>query len=217
MFETIDGCECTQCAVRRAAGRRDPAGVVPEATIADSVRVESPSVRTPLPTDSTERKRTPLCTGLLDYAPAALSCLVDRIMGLGCISDPADDLLAALRDRDWGEVCIHALLDLSSELDSAGELDNVMSLSDLFTEFSAALAAVAQVSWYGNQKHNPGEPLHHARGKSTDHADCIARHHVEAGGFDGPMRHSACKLWRALVAWQEQLEANGAPKARGAK
>jgi hypothetical protein len=170
-----------------------------------------------LPTDSAERKRTPLCTGLLDYAPASLQALVDRIMGVGCAPPIADDLLVALRDRDWGSVCVLALCDLDSELDHNGELDNVLSLSDLFTEFAPALAAVAQVSWYGNEKHNPGEPLHHARGKSMDHPDCVARHHVEAGGFDGPMRHSACKLWRALIAWQEQLEANGAPKARGAK
>jgi hypothetical protein len=187
--------------------------VLAEAVLADAVRTSAPA----LPTDSAERKRTPLCTGLLDYAPAALTALADRIMGVGCAPALADDLIAALRDRDWGSVCVLALCDLDAELGGDGDLEAVMSLSDLFTEFAAALAAVAQVSWYGNEKHNPGQPLHHARGKSTDHPDCIARHHVERGGFDGPMRHSACKLWRALVAWQEQLESEGAPKARGAR
>lgn len=191
------------------------ASVIGEAMLADAVRT---SARAPtLPTDSAERKRTPLCTGLLDYFPAALAKLVDHIAGVGCIPEPADDLMAALRDRNWGEVCTLALCDLDAELGGGGQLDNVLSFSDLFTEYSAALAAVAQVSWHGNEKHNPGQPLHHARGKSMDHEDCIARHHVEAGGFDGPMRHSACKLWRALAAWQEQLEKCGAPKARGAR
>lgn len=191
--------------------------VIAEAMLADAVRTYTPA----LPTDSLERKRTPLCTGLLDYFPASLSALADHIAGVGCIGDPSGDLIEALRDRNWGEVCVLALCDLDAELtpdgEQGGDLENVMSLGDMFTEFAASLAAVAQVSWYGNEKHNPGQPLHHARGKSMDHPDCIARHHVERGGFDGAMRHSACKLWRSLAAWQEALEADGAPKARGAK
>jgi hypothetical protein len=30
--------------------------------------------------------------------------------------------------------------------------------------------------------------MHHARGKSMDHADCIMRHLVGRGGFDGNTR-----------------------------
>ena len=45
--------------------------------------------------------------------------------------------------------------------------------------FPAALAGVANTSFKGNEKHNPGQPLHHARGKSTDHEDCIVRHLVD--------------------------------------
>lgn len=40
----------------------------------------------------------------------------------------------------------------------------------------AALALMAKTSKDGNDKHNPGEELHHARGKSTDHGDCALRH-----------------------------------------
>lgn len=72
--------------------------------------------------------------------------------------------------------------------------------------FPDALAAVAEVSYVGNEKHNPGQPMHHARGKSMDHADCIMRHLMERGGFDGPLRHSAALAWRALVLLQEELE-----------
>ena len=74
--------------------------------------------------------------------------------------------------------------------------------------FPLALAEVARVSKAGNAQHNPGEPLHWAREKSTDHADCIMRHLMERGtvGADG-MRHSAQLAWRALALLQVELEA----------
>ena len=88
----------------------------------------------------------------------------------------------------------------------------------LLDYFPDALAAVAQVSYIGNEKHNPGEPMHHARGKSMDHADCILRHLVGRGGFDGDVRESAALAWRALALLQEELEAeNGFPLPRGAR
>lgn len=85
--------------------------------------------------------------------------------------------------------------------------------------FPAALAEVAHLSKVGNDKHNPGEPLHHARGKSMDHADCIVRHLLDRGTVDTDgVRHSAKVAWRALALLQEELEAAGlAPLARGAK
>jgi hypothetical protein len=88
----------------------------------------------------------------------------------------------------------------------------------LLDYFPDALAEVAKVSYLGNQKHNPGEPMHHARGKSMDHADCIVRHLVGRGGFDGDTRESAALAWRALALLQEELEAEMAlPLPRGAK
>lgn len=85
--------------------------------------------------------------------------------------------------------------------------------------FPAALAEVAKVSKAGNDKHNPGQPMHHARGKSTDHADCIIRHLSERGTTDPDdgQRHSAKVAWRSLALLQEELEAAGAPLARAAK
>ncbi len=87
--------------------------------------------------------------------------------------------------------------------------------SGLGDYFPDALAEVAHISWAGNEKHNPGEPLHWARGKSMDHADCIARHLsqrggvdvVEIGGVSRRIRHSAQLAWRALALLQEELEA----------
>lgn len=98
--------------------------------------------------------------------------------------------------------------------------------SGLLDYFPDALAEVSYVSWVGNQKHNPGEPLHHARGKSMDHADCCMRHLQERGGFDvvvidgaeHRIRHTAALAWRAMALLQEELEQDlGLPLPRGAK
>ncbi len=88
----------------------------------------------------------------------------------------------------------------------------------LLDYFPDALAEVSRVSYLGNQKHNPGEPMHHARGKSMDHADCIIRHLVGRGGFDGELRESAALAWRALALLQEELERElSLPLPRGAR
>lgn len=88
----------------------------------------------------------------------------------------------------------------------------------LLDYFPAALAAVAEHSHRGNQKHNPGQDVHWARGKSMDHADCIVRHLIERGGFDPEGgRHSAALAWRALALLQEELEAEGAAPGRGSR
>lgn len=74
--------------------------------------------------------------------------------------------------------------------------------------FPLALAAVAELSKAGNDQHNPGEPLHWARGKSSDHPDCIVRHLIDRGTRDGDgIRHSAKVAWRALAMLQEEIEA----------
>lgn len=85
--------------------------------------------------------------------------------------------------------------------------------------FPAALAAVAAVSKQGNDQHNPGQPLHWSRGKSTDHADCIMRHLVDAGTVDADgHRHTAKVAWRALALLQEELEREeGAPLPRNCR
>ena len=77
----------------------------------------------------------------------------------------------------------------------------------LLDYFPLAVAAVAEVSRVGNEQHNPGQPLHWARGKSTDHADALVRHLLERGTNDvDGMPHSAKVAWRALALLQEELE-----------
>ena len=76
--------------------------------------------------------------------------------------------------------------------------------------FPLALQAVARVSWKGNEKHNPGEPLHWARGKSMDQEDCIVRHMVnpyEPDPDTGEL-HIVHAAWRALAAAELALEKN---------
>jgi len=83
--------------------------------------------------------------------------------------------------------------------------------------FPDALVAVAELSRIGNDQHNPGEPLHWARGKSGDEADALVRHLLQRGTVDTDgVRHSAKVAWRALAMLQKELEAAGAPVARGA-
>lgn len=84
--------------------------------------------------------------------------------------------------------------------------------------FPAALAAVAEVSRKGNEQHNPGQPLHWAKEKSTDHADCIARHLIERGSFDSDGgRHSAKLAWRALALLQTEIEASRETETKAAE
>ena len=96
---------------------------------------------------------------------------------------------------------------------------NVPLARGVLDYFPAALAAVAELSRAGNEKHNPGEDLHWARGKSMDHADCIMRHLVDRGTVDPEdgISHSVKIAWRALALLQEELEAKGAPMPRGAR
>lgn len=84
--------------------------------------------------------------------------------------------------------------------------------------FPDALVAVAELSRIGNDQHNPGQPLHWARSKSGDEADALVRHLMQRGTLDSDgVRHSAKVAWRALALLQKELEAAGAPMARGAR
>lgn len=74
--------------------------------------------------------------------------------------------------------------------------------------FPDAIAEVARVSKVGNDQHNPGEPLHWARGKSQDHLDCMIRHAMEHGTIDtDKVRHMAKAVWRGLAELQTEIEA----------
>jgi hypothetical protein len=76
--------------------------------------------------------------------------------------------------------------------------------------FPLALASVAVCSRVANEQHNPGEPMHWAKEKSTDEVNTLVRHLLERGTRDRDgIRHSAKVAWRALANLQREIDADG--------
>lgn len=93
---------------------------------------------------------------------------------------------------------------------------NIPMFRGLFGYFPDALAEVARLSFEANEQHNPGEPMHWAREKSNDHADCIIRHQVDAGTVDTDgFLHDVKVAWRALAQLQLALEAQKRSVVKG--
>lgn len=76
--------------------------------------------------------------------------------------------------------------------------------------FPDAIAALVKVSVDGNAQHNPGQPMHWSREKSSDQLDAAMRHLFDHGvgirfGADG-QRTLAQAAWRLLAQLQLDLE-----------
>jgi len=84
--------------------------------------------------------------------------------------------------------------------------------SGVLAYFPDALMTIARVSKAGNDKHNPGQPLHWSRGKSNDHLDCVARHLLTPFVVDPDSgeEHLAHAAWRILAALQIREEERNA-------
>lgn len=77
--------------------------------------------------------------------------------------------------------------------------------------FPLAVAEVARLSQAGNDKHNPGEPLHWSRDKSADHADCLGRHLIDRDAIytddlGNQFLHATGLAWRAMANLEVTLE-----------
>ena len=73
--------------------------------------------------------------------------------------------------------------------------------------FPDAIVAVSKISYQGNEQHNPGQPIHWARSKSSDEADTMLRHFLQRGTLDvDGARHTAKMCWRALALLQKEIE-----------
>lgn len=107
--------------------------------------------------------------------------------------------------------------------------------------FPAALAGVARWSKKNNEKHNPGQPMHWSRAKSSDHEECIERHSTDLADvlaaldrfkadtasdyqtgraklIQAALDEYDARCWRSLAASQEFREKHGlAPLAPGAR
>lgn len=174
-----------------------------------------------LPDDAAERKAIPLCTGLLDYFPDALQDVEQNWM-----RDASDTIIWHLARRGLidtadgvrysTKVARLALANLQQEIEEAEGLPSAEG-PGLFDCIPDALAAIARLSKTGNDQHNPGQPLHWARGKSSDEADTILRHLVDRGKIDKDgVRHSTKVAWRALANLQKEIETDeGLPISRG--
>lgn len=82
--------------------------------------------------------------------------------------------------------------------------------SFLLEYFPDAQLAVVDVAVKGNDQHNPGQPLHWARGKSTDQMNTAFRHMWDHGrgtakDTDGAY-HLAKAIWRLSAELQLTIE-----------
>ena len=106
---------------------------------------------------------------------------------------------------------------IPTDKQASKEVPLVRGLLDYFPD---ALAAVAHVSFVGNEQHNPGQPLHWAKHKSTDEADALVRHLIERGKleFNGTVE-SAIRQCRKntvyLVAVLNDLNATAREQIEG--
>lgn len=130
--------------------------------------------------------------------------------GMNCVA-PKDIAWEPCHCEDrcqyWKEAPVRAATTTAHLPITSDARKNIPLATGLLDYFPDALAAVARLSKIGNDKHNPGEPLHWSREKSSDHADCIMRHMLDRGTVDedGEL-HDVKVAWRALAQLQVALE-----------
>lgn len=82
--------------------------------------------------------------------------------------------------------------------------------SGALSYFPKALKYISYISKVSNDKHNPNEPLHWARDKSSDHLDAglrhLADHSIEDFDKDDGLRHLGKSAWRLLAELELVLE-----------
>lgn len=98
---------------------------------------------------------------------------------------------------------------MSKEL-TAEERKQRPIFSGVVKYFPLALAEIARTSKVANDQHNPGEPLHWDRSKSTDQLDACMRHlsdyaRGEVLDKDG-LYHLAKSAWRCMAELEILLE-----------
>lgn len=88
----------------------------------------------------------------------------------------------------------------------------------MFEYFPSAWLAVADVARVGNEQHNPGEPLHWAREKSTDQMNA-AFNHVFDYGLGQPKDTDGCwhlakAVWRLMAQLQLDIESDAGSQGK---
>src|ERR1700687_2093826 len=111
--------------------------------------------------------------------------------------------------KEWAQARNTDTQPTTDRIGSAAQRKAHPITSGVLDYFPDALLEVAHVSKVGNDQHNPGQPLHWAKEKSTDEADSLLRHLIDRGTRDGDgVRHSAKVAWRALALLQREIEAD---------
>lgn len=174
-------------------------------------------------------KRCQTCSTTIDSGIICDDCYKPNVMQIAIGPNTVTDERVSLGNLIYPDLAAKERI-MTLPTDSL-ERKNYPILSGCINYFPAALAGVAKVSKAGNDKHNPGQALHHARGKSTDHADCIVRHLIDVQdilaqgdrsaltpkGIADLLTEASSLAWRALAYSQELHEKFGAPLAPGAK
>ncbi len=160
-------------------------------------------------------------------APPAYVLYTTREYPCGCAAEGVGDVPAYCGTHDGPRELLQDANAASVAAHESEYRKTIPLASGCLDYFPDALSAVAELSYWGNEKHNPGEPLHDARGKSGDDADALLRHLRDRGTFDQMflndgrsvrVRHSAAVAWRALRLLQREIEADeGCQVARGAR
>jgi hypothetical protein len=156
--------------------------------------------------DSKTRKEYPAYSGFIAYFPDAIREVANYV------PTAADSYLELYSDAvvrcDWIAAAFYSLKVLEhseGDPECGGMADGFHgSIHQLLTEVPRSVAAICKLSKEGNDKHNPGQPLHWSRDKSSDHKDCMVRHLI-----DGDWTELA---WRSLANLQVELEGSKKPE-----
>ena len=102
---------------------------------------------------------------------------------------------------------------LKKIMDKAQQRKNTPVARGFLYYFADAIKAVAQLSLIANEQHNKGEHLHWAKEKSTDEADALLRHLIDAGENwdridDDGVLHATKVAWRGMALLQRVLDRN---------
>ena len=98
----------------------------------------------------------------------------------------------------------------NTTLPASAELRKAVPIASGFLDyFPDAVAAVAKLSYIGNEQHNPGKHLFWDRSKSKDEGDAMMRHFLMRGTLDSDgVPHSVKVAWRAMAHLQKEVEAD---------
>jgi hypothetical protein len=133
--------------------------------------------------------------------------------GAGCVAAPPAEANSEELVKRGGPPVIESAPVIGLPTEDAAR-KSLPVFGGLLMYFPLACCAVADVSRRGNEQHNPGEPLHWARGKSMNQLDTATRHLMDHGigiryDKDGG-RHLAKAAWRVLAELQLDIEREAA-------